>query len=155
MPLTYKLLAGLAIAVALWFSGDYHGQGVVHAKWDKQKVVDAAAADKELDRQRSERQAYDSQIQGANDARDSALISLARLADTPHPRLVCHAAPASSGEVPQIPAAAGPSATGVGQLSNQPELDISETLYEEARRADAIVEGCRDLYNRWPQQEAP
>jgi len=149
-PLIYKILGGLVILIGIWFAGDYHGHGVVNDKWNKQKLVDAQYVAMEHVRQLREKQAYDAQIAEAHTALGAAQRELTRIAAIPHPHLVCHTAPASGG-VPQVPNSSGIDTARAGKLPDGIEFDPTSELYAEARRADTLVEACRDFYNRWPK----
>jgi hypothetical protein len=129
----------ILLVLVIWFSGDFHGRGVIEAKWNAQKIQDKANLEKE-------RELYAKQITDANDERDENRALLDRIRSAPKPRILCYRAnvptshnigadnPPSSGELPQ----------GTG-------YDISPDLYKEADRADTLVEQFRDYQNRVPQ----
>lgn len=149
----------IVVALALFEFGHVRyvaGEAHTQAQWDAQKKTDADAL--EVDRQHKQKDAesYAKQITDANDARDLARAQLDRIARAPHPQLVCHtAAPNDSGAVPGVPGSAGAAAAGHGQLPDNAAFDPSAGLYAEARRADEVVEECRDFYNRWPVPSEP
>lgn len=149
----------IVVALALFEFGHVRyvaGEAHTQVQWDAQKKTDADAL--EVDRQHKQKDAesYAKQITDANDARDLARAQLDRIARAPHPQLVCHvAAPNDSSAMPGLPGAAGPGAAGRGELPADATFDPSMDLYAEARRADEIVEACRDFYNRWPVPSEP
>lgn len=137
-PLLVPLLWVLAV-FAVWISGDFHGRHIIETKWNEQKLLDKAALQKERD-------VYAKQITDANDQRDLNRAELDRVRALPHPHIVCHAVP-----VPTIPSTAADSSPSAGVVPPSSGQDITDALYAEADRADALVEAFRDYQNRVPK----
>lgn len=147
----FYLLLGIGLALTLWFSGVHHGTVTATGTCNVERVATLTATNRELVRLKDLAERYAIQITDADVARDKAQSELARLARSPVPHLLCHAAPGGDGgPVPSAAGPAGPGAARARELPDDTEFDPSPALYAEARRADAIVEGCRDVLNRWP-----
>lgn len=150
LTLIYVLLV-IAIAATLWFSGVHHGKTIAATACNVERLATLTATNGELVRLKSLAESYAAQVNAANVSRDKAQSELARLARSPVPHIMCDVTAKSSGShVPEVPAIPGPTAAGAGVVSNE-TVDLGPALYAEARRADAIVEGCRDVLARWPQ----
>lgn len=150
LTLLYALLV-IALAATIWFSGVHHGTVTATESCNVERLSVATATNHELVRLKDLAEKYAIQITDANDARNKARSELVRLARLPHAHLVCHTtASGGSDTVPIAPSATGLGPAFLGELSVQPDFDPSPALYAEARRADAVVEGCRDVLNRWP-----
>lgn len=150
LTLIYTVLV-IAIAATLWFSGVHHGKNIAASACNVERIATLTATNSELVRLKNLAESYAAQVNAANVQRDQANRELARLARGHHPHILCHTTESGGSAVSSIPTEAGPHTTRPGELPKQPEFDPTEPLFEEARRADAIVEGCRDVLNRWPQ----
>lgn len=148
-PLLAPLLLILLIVV-IFFSGDFHGRGIIQSRWNKETANQAALVAAEHARWEKAEQAYTQQLAQAQSQLDHNRDLLARLRRAPVPHLLCHAASGGS-PVPGFPGAPGVEPAGAGALPPSPDFDPSERLYAQvADPSDNTVEECRDLYNRWP-----
>jgi hypothetical protein len=146
-----EALAVLLFCGLIWFSGDRHGQGVVNARWNKERLATAQAVAAELERQKRQEAQHQAQLAAA-DARNADLLAkLAAVASTPVSHILCHRSP-GSGAVPTVPASAGGEATGPGATGavRGPDFDPAP----DERRLHVAYAGalasCYDALNRWP-----
>lgn len=142
----------IAIALVIWFSGVHHGGGTCQAKWDKQSLVDSQIVTNEQAKRINEEHRYELQLRAATDQAVAHRAELDRLRAAPHPSVLCHAAPESSGSpLPGVPASPVPDAAAARPVPPNIDFDPSERLYAEvADAADYAVEACRDALARWP-----
>lgn len=151
-------LALVALAVAIWFSGDHHGQAIGQAKLNAKDLADARVLNAAYDRQLQEAAAYETQLSTASDAKKLVDDKFARLAAAGASDIVCHRAPSShSGPMPGVSSAAaggavGPNApAGVRLPDFEPGPDLQRLFLAYGRRCAEYI----DAYNRWPHKESP
>jgi hypothetical protein len=133
-------VALIAIIVTIFFSARHMGRQEIELRWDAEKLRVA----EQIAREESN---YARQLQTARDQAVEARGELDRLRAAPHPRLLCHAAPA----VPAPGAAPDAGTAGGGVLPQDAGYDPSPSLYRLADEADDAVVNCREALAKWPR----
>lgn len=150
-PLIVPLL-WIVLVLVIFFSGDFHGRGVIQSRWNQAKANEAAVLKAAQEQWTKSEQRYAAQIAQALSERDHNRALLARIRRDPLPRLLCRTEGGTS-PMSGVPGTSGGGSAPGGALPPTDEFDPSERLFAQvADAADNAVEACREALAKWPKE---